>query len=126
MEIGSTNTDYIGIDVSYLASLAKEEFDELLIYLANGEIDAEKYLKPTILLTESMNEEERLYWLDILPSMNESQIERLMNILLNEHRKLRDLEIKYQNVIRALNEKHLLEWEAFQKYHGNLPEKPAV
>eukprot|EP01107_Rhizomastix_libera_P007581 TRINITY_DN22602_c0_g1_i1.p2 TRINITY_DN22602_c0_g1~~TRINITY_DN22602_c0_g1_i1.p2 ORF type:complete len:122 (-),score=8.77 TRINITY_DN22602_c0_g1_i1:453-818(-) len=117
MKIGATSTDYIGIDVSYLASLAKDEFDELLTYLANGEIDAEKYLKPMILLTESMDEEERLYWLDILPSMNETQIERLMNILLDEHRKLRDLEIKYQNEIKALNEKHLLEWEVLQKSH---------
>lgn len=118
MEIGSTSTDYIGIDVIYLASLAKDEFDELLAYLANGEIDAEKYLKPMILLAESMSEEDRLYWLDILPSMSRPQVERLINILLDEYVKLRDLEINYQNEIQALNEKHQLEWNLFRESHG--------
>lgn len=34
-----------------------------------------------IISAESMDFEERQYWLDILPSMNKEQIERLNNIL---------------------------------------------
>lgn len=67
-----------------------------------------------ILATESMDDEERQYWFDIMPSMNDSQIDRLFNILETERRKLEELEIKYQEEIKSLNEKHLIEWQEFQ------------
>jgi len=61
-----------------------------------------------VLITESMDDEERQYWFDIMPSMNDTQIDRLFNILETERRKLEELEIKYQQEIKALNEKHLI------------------
>jgi hypothetical protein len=67
-----------------------------------------------VLATESMDDEERQYWFDILPSMNDSQVDRLFNILETERRKLEELESKYQDEIKALNEKHLIEWQDFQ------------
>ncbi len=67
-----------------------------------------------ILATESMDDEERQYWFDIMPSMNDSQIDRLFNILETERRKLEELELKYQEEIKSLNEKHLIEWQEFQ------------
>ena len=67
-----------------------------------------------ILATESMDDEERQYWFDIMPSMNDNQVDRLFNILETERRKLEELEIKYQEEIKALNEKHLIEWQDFQ------------
>jgi hypothetical protein len=67
-----------------------------------------------ILATESMDDEERQYWFDIMPSMNDNQIDRLFNILETERRKLEELEAKYQDEIKALNEKHLIEWQDFQ------------
>lgn len=67
-----------------------------------------------ILATESMDDEERQYWFDIMPSMNDSQIDRLFNILETERKKLEELESKYQEEIKALNEKHLIEWQDFQ------------
>lgn len=67
-----------------------------------------------VLNTESMDDEERQYWFDIMPSMNDSQIDRLFNILDTERKKLEELELKYQNEIKALNEKHLIEWQEFQ------------
>lgn len=67
-----------------------------------------------ILATESMDDEERQYWFDIMPSMNDNQIDRLFNILETERRKLEELESKYQEEIKALNEKHLIEWQDFQ------------
>ena len=67
-----------------------------------------------ILATESMDDEERQYWFDIMPSMNDNQVDRLFNILETERRKLEELEIKYQEEIKSLNEKHLIEWQEFQ------------
>lgn len=67
-----------------------------------------------VLATESMDDEERQYWFDILPSMNDSQVDRLFNILETERKKLEELESKYQDEIKALNEKHLIEWQDFQ------------
>lgn len=67
-----------------------------------------------ILATESMDDDERQYWFDILPSMTDSQVDRLFNILDTEKKKLASLEEKYQNEIKQLNEKHLIEWQEFQ------------
>ncbi len=67
-----------------------------------------------ILNTESMDNDERQYWFDIMPSMTDSQIDRLFNILETERKKLEELEVKYQKEIKALNEKHLIEWQEFQ------------
>lgn len=115
MKIHTTSTEYDGIDVNYLSSLSEDELDELLEYLDRGEIDAESFLKPMIINTESMNEEERGYWLAILPSMTIGQSKRLINILITEHNKLSALELKYQKKIKELNEKHLKEWEEHHK-----------
>lgn len=67
-----------------------------------------------ILSTESMDDDERQYWFDILPSMTNEQVDRLYNILDTERKKLEKLEEKYQNEIKNLNEKHLIEWQEFQ------------
>lgn len=67
-----------------------------------------------VLQTESMDDDERQYWFDILPSMTQSQIDRLDHILKTEKRKLEELEVKYQKDIKSLNKKHLHEWEVFQ------------
>ena len=67
-----------------------------------------------ILHTESMDDDERQYWFDIMPSMTDSQIDRLYNILETEKQKLEELELKYQKEIKSLNEKHLIEWQEFQ------------
>ncbi|MCH8519015.1 hypothetical protein LAT59_04615 [Candidatus Gracilibacteria bacterium] len=67
-----------------------------------------------ILATESMDDDERQYWFDIMPSMTDAQIDRLFDILETERRKLQELEVKYQKEIKALNEKHLIEWQEVQ------------
>ncbi|TNF00943.1 MAG: hypothetical protein EP322_00530 [Bacteroidetes bacterium] len=68
-----------------------------------------------ILTTDSMDKGERQYWFDIMPSMTKKQIDKLYGILDTERKKLEQLEMKYQNEIKALNEKHLMEWKDFQK-----------
>ena len=84
-------------------------------YQIDEEIQA-KYpeLIKMILLTESMDDDERQYWFDIMPSMTDDQIDRLFNILDTERKKLEELEMKYQQEIKNLNEKHLIEWQEFQ------------
>lgn len=67
-----------------------------------------------VLKTESMDDDERQYWYDILPSMTNDQVDRLYNILDTERKKLEKLEEKYQDEIKNLNEKHLIEWQEFQ------------
>ena len=67
-----------------------------------------------VLATESMDDNEKQYWFDILPSMTDEQVDRLFNILETERAKLEELERKYQEEIKSLNEKHLIEWQEFQ------------
>jgi hypothetical protein len=67
-----------------------------------------------VLATESMDNNEKQYWFDILPSMTDDQVDRLFDILETERKKLEELELKYQEEIRTLNEKHLIEWQEFQ------------
>jgi hypothetical protein len=61
-----------------------------------------------------MDDDERQYWFDIMPSMTDDQIDRLYTILDTEKKKLEKLEEKYQDEIKNLNEKHLIEWQEFQ------------
>lgn len=64
--------------------------------------------------TESMNEEERDYWFQILPIMTEEQIRKFRDILLNEKQQLSRLDKEYEQELQTLNEKHMLEWKEFE------------
>lgn len=78
-----------------------------------------KPLHDLIQNTESMDENEKQDWFVRLKEMNPEQIVRLFTILDTEREKLEELERKYQEEIKALNEKHLIEWNEFQ----NKPKK---
>lgn len=67
-----------------------------------------------VLGSESIDNNEKQYWFDILPSMTNDQIDRLFNILMTERRQLEELNIKYQEEIKNLNEKHLIQWQSLQ------------
>jgi hypothetical protein len=71
-----------------------------------------------IIATESMDNDERQYWFDIMPSMTDAQVDRLFDILETERKKLSELEVKYQKEIKTLNEKHLIEWQEMQVKEG--------
>lgn len=64
--------------------------------------------------TESMNDEERDYWFQILPIMTEEQIRKFREILLNEKNQLTKLDKEYEQELNRLNEKHMLEWKEFE------------
>lgn len=64
--------------------------------------------------SESIDETQKQYWLDILPSMTNDQIDRLFNILMTERIEIEKLDLQFQQDVKALNEKHLIEWQALQ------------
>jgi len=49
-----------------------------------------------------MDDEERQYWFDIMPSMTKEQTDRLFNILETERKKLEALDLKYKEEIQQL------------------------
>lgn len=46
--------------------------------------------------SQSMNDEERQYWIDVLPIMTEDQLNNLKNILDNEKKQIEDAENEYR------------------------------
>lgn len=76
----------------------------------------EKYadLVELIKTTESMDDQEREYWFQIMPIMTADQIEKFRNILITEKTQLQDLDKEYEDELNRLNEKHLLEWKEFE------------
>lgn len=98
-----------------MAELKKGE----LSFTVNDEMQAKfPELVALIIATESMDDDERQYWFDIMPSMSDMQIDRLFDILETERKKLEELELKYQKEIKTLNEKHLIEWQETQVKAG--------
>lgn len=56
-----------------------------------------------ILHSESMNDEERQYWINILPVMTDDQRENLKGILVSEREQLTAIDAKYQREIDQLS-----------------------
>lgn len=59
--------------------------------------------------TESMDQEEREYWLQIMPIMSEEQIVKFRDILVNEKQQLEQLDSKYESEMSSLNNKYVAE-----------------
>ncbi len=55
--------------------------------------------------TESMDNEEREYWLQIMPIMTEEQIVKFRNILVNEKEQLARLDAEYQEEMTRIEAK---------------------
>jgi predicted transcriptional regulator len=54
--------------------------------------------------SESMNDEERQYWINILPIMTPDQIQNLQLILENEKRQLAAIDAKYAKEIERIGQ----------------------
>jgi len=67
-----------------------------------------KELIQLILDSESMNDEERQYWVNILPVMTPAQVQNLQDILENEKRQLATIDRKYAKEIESIGEQQLL------------------
>ena len=76
--------------------------------------DEHPELIPLILDTESMDDEEREYWFQILPIMTADQIAKFKDILVTEKKQLEKLDKEYEAELTKINEKHLQEWQEFE------------
>ena len=59
--------------------------------------------------SESMNDEERQYWINILPVMTAEQLKSLQDILDNERTQLAAIDAKYNKELSAIGEQKMLE-----------------
>ncbi len=59
--------------------------------------------------TESMDGDEREYWLQIMPIMTEEQIRKFRDILVNEKEQLLKLDSEYAKEMSRINNKHVAE-----------------
>lgn len=50
--------------------------------------------------SQSMNDEERQYWIDVLPIMSQAQIDNLKNILENEKNEIEAAEKEYEDAMQ--------------------------
>ncbi len=64
-----------------------------------------------IMHSESMNNGERQYWIDILPSMTQEQVQQLTDILTNERDQLAAIDAKYNTNIASSNTASIEETE---------------
>ncbi|MCF7844519.1 MAG: hypothetical protein K9M03_01675 [Kiritimatiellales bacterium] len=62
-----------------------------------------------ILQSESMNDEERQYWINILPVMTPDQLSSLKDILDTEKKQLAAIDKKYAKEIETIGAKKLVE-----------------
>ena len=61
-----------------------------------------------IIASESMNNEERQYWINILPIMTPDQIQNLRGILENEKEQLKAIDNKYAKEIEQIGQEQLI------------------
>ncbi len=94
-----------------MAQVTRDDFTFTILDEIQGQYSE---LVELVLGSESIDNNEKQYWFDILPSMTNEQIDRLFNILMTERHQLEELNLKYQEEIKTLNEKHLIEWQSLQ------------
>lgn len=58
--------------------------------------------------SESMNDEERQYWVNILPIMTPEQIQNLREILQNEKTQLQEIDKKYAGTLSDADQRELI------------------
>lgn len=56
-------------------------------------------------------DEEKQSWFDLLPVMNDEQLDKLREILLREQRKLQEIESRYEEKKLEIKKKYLLKWQ---------------
>lgn len=61
--------------------------------------------------TTVLNQAEKQYWLDLLPTMNEVQLQQLKGILEKEQQKMTQIDQKYDQQLGAVAQKYLSRWD---------------
>ncbi len=97
-----------GLDADQLTEVAKK-------YTIPESVKAQfPDLVALLIKTESMNDEERDYWFQVMPIMNEDQIVKLRTILVNESEQLKKIDEEYDSEMKKLNDVHKNEWNTFE------------
>ena len=91
-----------------MADQKKKKADEQGLTIPDDVRKNHPELIEMILGSESMNNEERQYWINILPIMTPDQIENLQGILVNEKKQLAAIDRKYSKEIEQIGEVQLL------------------
>lgn len=101
-QAGKVNPDGITTDKNKSPEKYVEEAEKKYIIPS---LVREKFpdLVKLIYETESMNQEEREYWMQIMPIMTEDQIKKFRDILVNEKEQLLRLDQQYQSQMSSLN-----------------------
>lgn len=73
-------------------------------------------LIPLILRSESMNEEEKQYWINILPVMTLDQVEKLTKILHDERIQLDAIDAKYAKKIETIGQEEFVKRVEEKRY----------
>ncbi len=56
-------------------------------------------------------DEEKQSWFDLMPVMNDEQLDKLKEILLREQKKLQEIESRYEEKKMEIKKKYLLKWQ---------------
>jgi len=56
-------------------------------------------------------DEEKQSWFDLMPVMNDEQLDKLKEILLREQKKLQEIESRYEEKKLEIKKKYLLKWQ---------------
>jgi len=96
----AAETSFAAVQNRTAANIARAERGDAEAQVALGK------LRQLIAASASMSAKERQEWLTLLPKMGTQQIARLTEVLETEKRKLEALDRKYQQDIKALNEKY--------------------
>ncbi|PKL36693.1 hypothetical protein CVV38_02195 [Candidatus Peregrinibacteria bacterium HGW-Peregrinibacteria-1] len=103
-------SDAVVVDKNKTAEQYIAEVEKIYIV---PDLIREKYpdLMKLIYETESMDKEEREYWLQIMPIMNDEQVVKLRDIMVNEQVQLSEIENKYseKKPVRELDENAIRE-----------------
>jgi hypothetical protein len=80
-----------------------------------------------VMHSESMNNEERQYWFDILPVMTPEQVQQLRDILMNEKNQLAAIDAKYADGLKQSGVESIQQTdEERRKKHEQLASQESV
>lgn len=73
--------------------------------------DQTQEIKLLIEQTSTLNDAEKQYWLNLLPTMNEGQLNQLRGILQTEQKNLEEIDQKYDQKLEDVASKYLNQWD---------------
>lgn len=68
-------------------------------------------LKKLVEKTSALRDDERQYWLQLLPSMNTEQVNQLKGILETEQQNMQAIDQKYDQQLSQVGDKYLKRWD---------------